>query len=205
MNTFSDAQENLWTPRKKAGKQEGKGKEGLCPRTGYCVCFFQLIPSEECAVVVVLDSRGHCLFMLKWWEKQAPLSSCSFLLCPAPGAMLGCCNLFPVQSFKLPEVDAHFHWAGQIGDKKSNPSVSHISMYFFCSSKACLQSLIVLGSVLENNKLVICNTAFWGMSVAAFTLSWSRNEHVLSTHSLQVLNIVSFMSIFRFPCLKDSP
>lgn len=40
---------------------------------------------------------------------------------PGPGAMLGCCNLFPVQSFKLPEVDAHFHWAGQIGDKKEIP------------------------------------------------------------------------------------
>lgn len=27
-------------------------------------------------------------------------------------------TLFPVQSFKLPEVDAHFHWTGRIGDEE---------------------------------------------------------------------------------------
>lgn len=74
-----------------------------------------------CAVVLVLDSRGHCLFVLKRRGKQALLNACSFVVYATPGAMLGCCNLFPVQSLILPEVDAHFHWAGQIGDKKEIP------------------------------------------------------------------------------------
>jgi len=81
-------------------------------------------------------------------------------VCPAPGAMLGCCNLFPLQSFKLPEVDAHFHWAGQIGDKKEIPLSATSVSIFSSAPRHALQSLIVLGSALESNKLVICNTAF---------------------------------------------
>lgn len=69
-------------------------------------------------VVLVLDSRGHCLFVLYGREKWTLLKERRLWCSVALGLCWAVENFFPVQSFNLPEVDAHFLWAGQIGDEE---------------------------------------------------------------------------------------
>lgn len=70
-NTFADAQKNL-TPWKKRRTRRAQRKRRSMPSHWIIIFISVLIPREVCAVVLVLGSRGHCLFVLKGREKGIP-------------------------------------------------------------------------------------------------------------------------------------